>query len=51
MNNVQQLPNKVNLKTKPSKANSNSITDQRFQPKPIKSIGSKYTVPNDIINK
>lgn len=49
MNNVQQPPNEVNLKTKPSKANS--ITDQKFQPKPIKSTGSKYTVPNDIINK
>ncbi|OXL21805.1 hypothetical protein [Psychrobacter sp. DAB_AL32B] len=28
----------------------NSITDQKFQPEPIKSTGSKYTIQDDTIN-
>lgn len=47
MNNVEQSLNEFDLKTKPSKANANSIADQDFQPK---STGSKYSIPDDIIN-
>lgn len=50
VNNVQQSLDEVNLKTKPSKNNGNSIADQDFQLKATKSTGSKYSIPDDIIN-
>ena len=51
MNSAQQLLDEVNLKNKPPKADGNKVIDQNLQSKPIKHTGSKYTVPNDIINK
>lgn len=50
MNNVQQPLDEANIKTKPSKDNGNSIADQNFEPKLTKSTGSKYSIPDDIIN-
>lgn len=50
MNNVEQSLNEFEPKTEPSKANENSIVHQDFQPKYTKSTGSKYSIPDDIIN-
>lgn len=50
MNNVEQSLNEFDPKTEPSKANANSIADQYFQPKSTKSTGSKYFIPDDVIN-
>ena len=50
VNNVQQSLDEVNLKTKPLKDTGNSTADQDFQPKSTKSTGSKYSIPDDIIN-
>lgn len=50
MNNAEQSLNEFDPKTEPSKANENSIVHPDFQPKYTKSTGSKYSIPNDIIN-